>query len=213
MRMDKLSIFYSWFPEAKCIDTGLSDFYSYCIKNCSEDGLVLDVGADMCNGLTKNFLGSRSNNTVYCFDIWVRSKPDPIEGTKFIEGDALLQVQKFLEEQEKKISIVEVDIRGLEKTPFHPDDLNLDYENLKTEPILDICMQYITDNSIIILPEFHYDKNLNQEAVALAKSFAKYNIYYDCLCYGKGFSKSAWVVKDKKTRFYKDDLINIMSFL
>ena len=211
--MNKSSIFYSWFPEAKCIDTSLKDFYNFCIENYSKDGLILDVGADMCNGLTKNILADGSAKIVYCFDLWVRSKPDPIEGTKFIEGDALLQVQQFLEKQEKKISIVEVDIRGLEKTPFHPDDLNLDYENLKTEPILDICMKYVTDNSIIILPEFHYNENLNQEAFALAKSFAKYDVYYECLCYGKGFSKSAWIIRNKKTKFYKSDLINMMSLL
>ena len=209
------SIFYSWFPESKCIDTSLSDFYSFCIENCNKDGLALDIGADMCKGLTTGLLENKWNNTVYCFDLWIRRKPENIDGTVFIEGDALLKVKDFLDQQGQTISIIEVDLRGIEKTKYHPDDLNLDYELSKTGPVLDSCMKYVTNNSVIILSEFHNSKGLNEEAFSLARAFAKHNLNYECLCYGMGlkFGKSAWIIKDQQTNMHKDDLINMMSLL
>jgi hypothetical protein len=213
--MNKPSIFYSWFPEAKCIDTSLSDFYNFCIENCNKDGLALDIGADMCIGLTNSLLENKWNDTVYCFDLWVRRKPDRLDGTMFIEGDALSEVEKFVSQQTKTISIIEVDLRGIEKTRYHPDDLNLDYELSKTEPVLDFCMDYVTDNTVIILSEFHSSKGLNSDAFSLARAFAKHNVNYKCLCYGMGirFGKSAWIIKDDKTSLHKDDLINMLALL
>ena len=209
----KSAIFYSWFPTATPIESTVEDFYKFCIQNCNKNGLALDIGADMGEGLTQNILLNNWNDIIYCFDVWKKRKPEHINGTVFIEGDAIDQVTDFLQKQNNSIGIIEVDIRGLEKEMYHPSDLGLDFENNKTEAIIDACMDYVTNNSVIIIHEFHTRTFLNSDAYALARSFAKYNVKYECLCYGVNFPKSAWIIKNNKTSLYKDDLINLMNII
>lgn len=212
--MTSIDIFYSFFNNVKKIQS-ISDFYDYCMKSCNNDGIVLDVGADMCKGLTNYVLHKKYRSTVYCFDLWTRRKPKPIPGAVFIEGDAALTVNTFLSNQTKKIGIVEIDIRGIELQMFHPLDNGLDYENKKINSIINSLMDYVADETIIIISEFHTKEGcsnlLQYDAYALAESFNKFNACYDCLCYGSAFPKSAWIIKENNLR--GKDLLNLVSIL
>lgn len=212
-KMKKFTIFYSLFKNVKKINDQDS-FYSYCLDHCDRDGLALDVGADMCLGLTQSLLKHDWQDQIYCFDLWTRRKPEEQDKVHLIQGDAISNLKVFLKKMDRKIGIIEIDIRGIELEMFHPDDMGLDFENNKTEQILDVCMDYVSENTVIIIAEFHsHDESgtgFQSDAYALARSFSKFNLRYECLCYGStDYLKSAWRVVDQGS-LSRNDLLKML---
>lgn len=216
MNMKKIiedPLIYSFFKDVKSFDA-VVDFYSFCIKSCKKQNLLLDIGADMCEGLTLNSLNNNWKGKIVAFDLWNFYDPPKYENVNFFKGDAIEQLKNFFKKNIEKIDLVQFDIREINLQEKFPDAKKLDDENIKTEEIIELCYDNFYNGTILIITEFHRIKSNNHfgnDAYHLANFLSKREIGYNCIAYCKSYPLSAWTIGENY--FYGDDLKNLLEIL
>jgi hypothetical protein len=192
-------------------------FYKFCLDKTDNSKLGLDIGADTCEGLVDALLQNEWLGEICAFDVWLVRDPLYVsENVTYRKGDALKTVDTLLKEKNQKIGVLELDIRGIEPELLHENDQDLDLENPKSENILDLCLDYLEEGSIVIISEFHshppsFRNILHDDAIAFSKSFAKLDKRYKCICYSE--TKSAWIIASDEDSLYKDQLNKLIQFV
>ena len=201
--MKKIDIFYAVLKAKKF--ERLNDFYYYCI-DYANDGVALDIESDNFLGLTKKLLDKQWVGDICAFDIQdLREYDNKVE---FYAGDALDTMPSVLEDKNKKISILETDLK-----------------KSNVNEILTLCDEYLNSNVVIIINEFTNDvwDNINSDGYFLADFFENSNKSYECLGYlpynliddGELLGNegaTAWVVSDGKS-LQGNDLKNLINQL
>ena len=214
--MNKVNIFYSFFNSAIPCKTP-SELYNTCIDLSNNNGIALDVGADLCEGLTQSLIDKKWNGRIVATDLWSLREPSKIESITYIKGDASIVVQEFLSTTLDPINIVEIDLRSI-YAELYKDDQELDFEMSKTGDVLNSCINNLVEDSIIIIKEFHtHSPNCSYlfhvDAISLSKFLSKLNFDYKCIAYGENFSMSAWQICPGGTQLRSNDLENLITLL
>lgn len=229
--MKKIDIFFAILKTKKF--ERLNDFYYYCIDYANE-GVALDIGSDNFLGLTKKLLDKQWVGDICAFDLqdleernfkdymlselafaekkYVLSEVEDFKNKKieFYIGDISEQIS-VLKNKDKKISILEIDLR--QSTKFRLDE------------VLTLCDDYLNDNVVIIINEFMNDVmgSINPDGYFLADFFEENNKSYKCLGYlpynitddGELLGNegaTAWVVSDGRS-LQGSDLKNLINQL
>lgn len=174
--MKKIDIFYTAINAKKF--ERLTDFYYYCI-DYANNGLALDIGSDNFLGLTKRLLDKQWVGDICAFDLQDLKEYD--DNVEFYSGDVLDTITSVLEDKNKKISILEIDLR--EPTISLNEDLDL--KRNRVNEVLTLCDDYLNDNVVIIINEFMNDVrgSINPDGYFLADFFEENNKSYECLGY------------------------------
>tara|TARA_B100000768_G_C11284403_1_gene381128 strand:- start:3614 stop:4276 length:663 start_codon:yes stop_codon:yes gene_type:complete len=214
--LKKIDIFYAALNAKKF--ERLNDFYYYCI-DYANNGLALDIGSDNFLGLTKKLLDKQWVGDICAFDLQDLKEYD--NKIEFYSGDVLDTITSVLEDKNKKISILEIDLR--EPTISLNEDLDL--KRNRVNEVLTLCDDYLNDNVVIIINEFMNDVwgSINPDGYFLADFFEKNNKSYECLGYLPYYlsyngellgneGATAWVVSDSKS-LQGNDLKNLINQL
>ena len=214
--MKKIDIFYDVLKAKKF--ERLNDFYYYCI-DYANNGLALDIGSDNFLGLTKKLLEKQWSEEICAFDLQDLKEYD--NKVEFYSGDVLDTITSVLEDKNKKISILEIDLRE----PTISFNNTSDLKTSKLNKVLTLCNDYLNDNVVIIVNEFMNDEwdSINPDGYLLADFFEENNKYYECLGYlpynlndnGELLGNegaTAWVVSDGKS-LQGNDLKNLINQL
>jgi 23S rRNA U2552 (ribose-2'-O)-methylase RlmE/FtsJ len=173
------------------------------VKHCSDNSVrkkvAIDVGADMCEGLTNNLIKSNWSGKIYALDLWVMREPESNALVKYIKGNVEKTLDPTLKEINSAIDIVEIDLRNIH-IDDDPYDLNpasdpflLNKNNLLTYA-LDKCSTYFDKNTIILINDFHgyeTEKFFTRDAATFSQwlsTKSKYN------CIAHSDSASAWML-------------------
>lgn len=214
--MKKIDIFYTAINAKKF--ERLTDFYYYCI-DYANNGLALDIGSDNFLGLTKRLLDKQWVGDICAFDLQDLKEYD--NNVEFYSGDVLDTITSVLEDKNKKISILEIDLRE----PIISLNEDLDLKRNRVNEVLTLCDDYLNDNVVIIINEFMNDVmgSINPDGYFLADFFEENNKSYKCLGYlpynitddGELLGNegaTAWVVSDGRS-LQGSDLKNLINQL
>jgi hypothetical protein len=214
--MNKLDIFYSFFDSAIPCRAPV-ELYDTCIDLSNSNGVALDIGADLCEGLTQSLLDKKWDGKIIASDLWSIREPSKVESITYIKGDAPVVMREFLSTTLDPINIVEIDLRSI-YSELYKDDQRLDFEMSKTGDVLDSCINNLVEGSIIIIKEFHTHSAscsylFHVDAKSLSKFLSKLNFDYKCIAYGKNFPMSAWQLYPIGTQLHGNDLENLITLL
>lgn len=157
--MTDLEIFYSVFEDCQA---GITQDEIYRrAGDMRPKGLVIDLGADLGQGLTDHALAWRPRPLVIAIDLWTdpERQPSAKPGLLGLRGQAKDELAWCLQRRTSPVACLELDLRGT-SAEMGRDGLGLDSSWPITGQCLDLITEHLAPGAVILIKESH---NYNQQ--------------------------------------------------